>query len=71
MSMSPADLREWAKEEILDAIDDMIRRDHEHTPGGLDADDISAFVRQRNRVAKLFRLDERTANDIIYRKEVK
>lgn len=55
--MTPTDLREWAKEEVLDAIDDMIRSKHEGADSP-DADERDALMLQRNRVARLLRLDE-------------
>lgn len=48
------EMREWAREELLDAADDWIR-DHK---AGLDATDESVLIEQRNRIAKMFKKKE-------------
>jgi hypothetical protein len=54
--MSARDTKEWAKEEVLDAIDNFIRDWKDNAPEVRGLDEINALYLQRNRVAKLFNL---------------
>lgn len=49
--MSPTELKLWAREEVIDAIDAMIA-DKKEGPYGLEFDDLNALAKERNRVAK-------------------
>jgi hypothetical protein len=61
--MSPTDTREWAKEEVLGAIDAFIADWKENEIGGYDLDELNALYLQRNRVAKLFKME---VKDVVY-----
>jgi len=49
--MRPRELREWAKEIMVDAVDRYLDNDPDRHEW--DADDREALLRERNRVAKL------------------
>jgi hypothetical protein len=53
-------LGQWAKEEIVDAIDAMIREKSD-----LDYDESNSLINQRNRVAKFLDQPTRKLNEII------
>jgi hypothetical protein len=59
MTMQPSDLREWAKEELLDAVDAFIVEWKLSNPGWT-ADDLEALTKQRDRIAKLFKMEGRS-----------
>jgi hypothetical protein len=55
--MSPTDTREWAKEELLDALDSFIATWKENErPHSYAIEELNALYLQRNRVARLFKL---------------
>lgn len=61
MAMSASDLKKWAREEILDAIDELIKEKEEYGNLGthVDWDDLTALKKERNRIAKFLDLPEK------------
>jgi len=52
--MPIGEMREWAREELLDAVDNWIKDNAELH----DATDTMILMEQRNRIAKLFKKEE-------------
>jgi hypothetical protein len=62
--MTQRQLVTWAKEEILDGIDRKIYRMEYDGAQPLDFDELAEITKQRNRIARLFQMDERKPYDI-------
>ncbi|AIK68316.1 hypothetical protein P10VF_103 [Rhizobium phage vB_RleM_P10VF] len=57
--MEGLELRRWAKEEVIDAIDKMIRGKFADKVNELSFDERYALIEQRNRAAKIYGLDQK------------
>lgn len=58
-TMKPREQTKWAQEMILEFIDDGLILFHDDGAHDLDADDDISLKKERNRIAKLFRLPEK------------
>jgi hypothetical protein len=62
--MSQSQVRQWAKEEILDGIDRKIYRLEHDGAQPMDYDELHEITKQRNRIAKMFSMVDRSPYDI-------
>ncbi|QIG69632.1 hypothetical protein PP935_gp065 [Rhizobium phage RHph_N34] len=58
-SPTPIELRHKAKKDVIDAIDQMVREKFASQENKLDFDSRFALIEQRNRVAKIFGIDQK------------
>jgi len=58
MAITARELKVWAREEILDAVDELIKdkEDYGNLGTALDLDDLVALKKERNRIAKFLGL---------------
>jgi hypothetical protein len=62
--MTQRQLNDWAKEEVLDGIDRKIYELEHDGARPMDYDELNEIAKQRNRVAKMFNMVERSPYDI-------